>query len=126
MKEKPMGELEEQVMQLVWKFPDSSIKDIHKELQKTRNLAYTTVATILERLFEKGIVAKTEKDGVNVFRANVSRERYSKFIAKHLIKKFVYSFGDAAITSFAESIDELPQDKRDHFKMLLNKHLKHE
>ena len=54
-----LGELEQAVMDILWQRRDSlSVRDVHDLLSATRDLAYTTVMTVLDRLAKKGIVRR--------------------------------------------------------------------
>lgn len=58
-----LGDLEQQVMEVLWRAPEArSVRDVHTVLTQTRDLAYTTVMTVLDRLAKKGL-AKRERDG---------------------------------------------------------------
>ena len=118
---KTLGELEQLIMEIVWKSKESAVRDIFQELRKKRSIAYTTVATILQRLFNKDIVGrKTEKNSYRYY-PKVSKVSYAKSLTKSFVKKLEKSFGDIAIASFAESLDSLPKKKRDYLLNLLNK-----
>jgi predicted transcriptional regulator len=120
MKQKQLSGLEQQVMHIIWQNKTCSVRDVLGKLQK--KYAYTTVATILQRLNAKGLVnKKTQKEG-HVYSARISKESYSKTIAQSFLKKFVDSFGDTAVASFAESIDNLPSKKRKYFLSILEEH----
>lgn len=48
------GELEQRVMELLWASPAAmSVADVHAKLSEERELAYTTVMTVLDRLAKK-------------------------------------------------------------------------
>jgi predicted transcriptional regulator len=58
-----LGELERGVMEQLWASPDAqSVRDVHLALTRDRELAYTTVMTVLDRLAKKGLVRR-ERDG---------------------------------------------------------------
>ena len=117
---KTLGELEQLIMEIVWKSKESAVRDIFQELRKKRSIAYTTVATILQRLFNKDIVGrKTEKNSYRYY-PKVSKAYYAKSLTKSFVKKLEKSFGDVAIASFAESLDSLPKKKRNYLLNLLN------
>lgn len=122
MKTTQLGELEKQVMDILWEHKNCSARDVLTRLQEERKLAYTTVATILQRLYEKGIVKRTEDKSGHIYSPRLSKESYSKNIAQSFLKKFIDSFGDTAIASFAESIDTLPEEKRKYFLEILEEH----
>ena len=54
-----LGELEQAVMDILWNRPDPlSVRDVHELLAHERDLAYTTVMTVLDRLSKKGFVVR--------------------------------------------------------------------
>lgn len=119
MKTTNLGELEKQIMDIVWECKSCSARDILTKLEKDRKLAYTTVATILQRLYDKGLVTRKDDKLGHIYSPKLSKEKYSRNIAQSFLNKFIHSFGDAAIASFAESIDKLPEEKRKYFLEIL-------
>ena len=122
MKTASLGELEKEIMDIVWEYKKCSGRDILTKLEKDKKLAYTTVATVLQRLYEKGLVKRSEDKSGYLYSPKLSKESYSKNIAQSFLKKFIHSFGDVAIASFAESVDKLPQKKREYFIKILDDH----
>lgn len=122
MSQKSLSNLEQTVMDIVWNRKECSVRDAVEELRKTRRIAYTTVSTIFQRLSAKGLLVKKEKGLVYVYSPKLSKESYSKKIAKSFMQTFVHSFGDIAIASFAKSIESLPKTKRDYLLKLLEEH----
>ena len=123
MKMKALSELEQEVMNIVWECGDCSVRDVLERINKKKKLAYTTIATILQRLYDKGIVVRTNKDVIIYYSPKLTKENYSKSMARSFIAKFFNSFGEAAIASFAESIEKLPRSKKEYLlKLLSEKH----
>lgn len=124
MKTAPHGELELQVMDLLWQHKESSISNVFKEINKQRNIAYTTVATILQRLHDKGVVERKSENNHYIYFPKLSKKAYSSKLVKTFINKLVTNFGDIAITSFAESIDDLPKEKKESLLTLIQEYEK--
>jgi predicted transcriptional regulator len=58
-----LGELESRVMDVLWHVADPwSVREVHTRLAAERDLAYTTVMTVLDRLAKKGLVGRV-RDG---------------------------------------------------------------
>lgn len=58
-----LGDLEREVMERLWAAVGPlTVRAIHAELAATRDLAYTTVMTVLDRLTKKGVVHRV-RDG---------------------------------------------------------------
>lgn len=119
MRATSLGELEQQAMDIVWEQKKCSARDVLNKLEGEKKLAYTTVATILQRLYDKGLIRRTEDKAGHIYSPKVSKQSYSRNIAQTFLKKFIDSFGDMAIASFADSIDKLPDKKRKYFLELL-------
>jgi len=57
-----LTDVELELMTILWKLTEGSVADVIDHLPKTRDLAYTSVSTILRILEQKGIL-KTRKEG---------------------------------------------------------------
>jgi len=120
MKAITLGELEKQIMDIVWEEDSISVRGVIDKLDK--KLAYTTIATVLQRLYEKGLVVRVESKNGYSYSPKISKEKYSQNVAKSFVKNFMNSFGDTAIASFADSIDKLPREKRNDLLKLIDRH----
>lgn len=112
-------------MNIVWELDECSVKEVMERVNRRKQLAYTTVATILQRLHDKGLVTRKGQGNIFMYSSKLSKKSYSKNLAQSFLNKFFSSFGDVAVTSFAESIDKLPKEKRDYLLNLLHNHDKH-
>jgi predicted transcriptional regulator len=60
---RPLGELERVVMEQLWAADTAlTVREVHERLSLTRDLAYTTVMTVLDRLAKKKLTER-ERDG---------------------------------------------------------------
>lgn len=119
--QKGLSPLDQKIMDIVWNRQTCSVREALGQM-KDKELAYTTVATVLARLHDKGLLKRVEKNSVVYYSAKISREEFGKKVAGSFFTSFFQSFGDTAIASFAESIEELPKEKKDYFLKLLEKH----
>ena len=117
-----LGELEQQIMDIVWECKNCSARDVLTRLERDKKLAYTTVATILQRLHDKGLLTRKESSSGHIYSPKVSKEKYTKNVAQSFLKNFINSFGDIGIASFADSIDKLPEKKRKYFLEILDEY----
>ncbi|QQS38789.1 BlaI/MecI/CopY family transcriptional regulator [Candidatus Woesebacteria bacterium] len=117
-----LGELEQQIMDIVWECKNCSARDVLNKLETDKKLAYTTVATILQRLFDKGLLTRKENTAGHIYSPKISKGKYTKNVAQSFLKNFISSFGDTAIASFADSIDKLPEKKRKYFLEVLDEY----
>jgi predicted transcriptional regulator len=78
-----LGNLEREVMDVVWKAGENTVKEVQAALP--RAVAYTTVMTTLDRLFKKGFVARTRSGRAFVYRAIRTREQTEAAVAGGII-----------------------------------------
>ncbi|QBJ94641.1 transcriptional regulator [Rhodococcus sp. ABRD24] len=58
-----LGELERAVMEHLWSMPEpQTVRQVHEALAAQRELAYTTVMTVLQRLAKKHLVIQQRDD----------------------------------------------------------------
>lgn len=56
-----LGDLERVVMERLWASPEgATVRDVHESLA-ARDLAYTTIMTVLDRLAKKGLVTRVRE-----------------------------------------------------------------
>ena len=61
------------ILKLLWRKSDLSARDIHTAIGEEFSWSYSTVRTVLERMNDKGLVSKEAVNGVNIYRALVSK-----------------------------------------------------
>lgn len=123
MKIKPLSELEQSVMEIVWSLGTCTVRDVVDKLPDSKPLAYTTIATIMNRLVEKGTLLKSS-GSISAYTPCMSKEMTGRTVAQSFLKNFFRSYGDSAVVSFAESIDQLPAEKKQHLLNILKAHEK--
>ena len=65
----PLTELENEVMQTVWKSGPCAVEAVHEVVSQKRKLKETSVRTILRRLEQKGYLKHEEKGRAYIYRA---------------------------------------------------------
>lgn len=122
MSQKTLSPLEQEVMNVVWELKECSIRDVVEKFSQEKNLAYTTVSTILTRLYEKGMLDKLGEDVAIVYKPKLQKKEYGKKLAQLFMQTFYANFGSIAASSFAESIEELPKDEKEYLLKLLKEY----
>ncbi|MFI0355873.1 BlaI/MecI/CopY family transcriptional regulator [Actinomadura sp. 9N407] len=103
---KGLGELERTVMEVIWARGDggATARDVSRALANDRDLAHTTVMTVLDRLAKKNFLQR-ERDGrAWRYRPVASRERY----VTELMLGALDETGDrgAALVHFVQSVSD--------------------
>jgi predicted transcriptional regulator len=71
-----LGDLERVVMNVLWDAGEPlTVRQVHESIGPRRDLAYTTVMTVLHRLAKKGVVVEQKADRAYRYAATQSREQ---------------------------------------------------
>jgi len=85
--EKMLTDTELELMTILWKLGEGSVADVIDNLSRGRELAYTSVSTIL-RILEHKLVLKTRKEGKgHIYIPALQKDEYEKKAVKHVIDK---------------------------------------
>lgn len=88
-----LSKFELEIMDILWKLGESSVREVQDAIHERKRPAYTTVQTIFARLEEKGAVRRTRKIG-NAFLFEPLITRTSVY--RRMIDDFLDLFGGSA------------------------------
>lgn len=128
-KGKLLGELETEIMEIIWLNEQSSstkkkpisVKEVTELLQKKRKIAYTTVMTVMGRLTEKCLLKRMESGKAYLYQATYSKDKFLTKVSRQIIKNFVASFGESAVANFTQEIAKISPEKRQELIKLLER-----
>jgi predicted transcriptional regulator len=115
MREMALGELESEVLQTLTQLGEAPAREVRQQLEGNGNrVAYTTVATILGRLFRKGLIHRRRekcRGGTRyVYRPTDFERRY----LAQLLKGVVDLFGPSGVVHLNEEIEKMqPSEERE-------------
>jgi predicted transcriptional regulator len=69
-----LAPLELECLSVLWPLGEGTVRDIHRALAASRPRAYTTVMTIMDRLEQKGIVARRKVGRAFLYEPKLSAE----------------------------------------------------
>jgi BlaI family penicillinase repressor len=88
-----LTELELEIMKVVWERETSTVRDVYEILRDRRQIAYTTVMTMMRILEKKGHLKVSRADRAHVYRPARPRQR----VVAEMVREFVDRvFGGAA------------------------------
>jgi predicted transcriptional regulator len=113
--EKLLGDLEREIMESMWVRTEGSVRDVLVELNERRpadrQLAYTTVMTVMARLAEKGLLRRRRVGKAHEYEAADTRKGYLARASQELARRMVEDFGDAAVSSFLSVLGDVAPER---------------
>ena len=92
-----LAPLELECLSALWPMGEATVRDIHRQLTVARPRAYTTVLTIMDRLAQKGIVARRKVGRAYWYRARLSADE----ARLKAVEKIVAGFFDGSAEALA-------------------------
>ncbi len=123
-KKKPelLTEVELEFMNELWRLGEGSVRDVLANLAPDRNLAYTSAATILRILDEKGFVTSTKAGKTLIYKPLLAKDAYQTRSLQNLSAKL---FDNTPATLVARLVDDagLSQESLEEIRALLDRRL---
>jgi BlaI family penicillinase repressor len=114
-------ESELEILQILWSRGLATVREVHEELAKTKEVGYTTTLKLMQIMHEKGLVKRDESMRTHVYQPSVNKEKTQK----HLLSKMIDSlFGGSStqlvLQALGEQSNASPEELEQIQKLLNN------
>lgn len=117
-----LTEVELEFMNVVWDLEGGTVRDILAELNKTRERAYTSVATVLKIMEQKGFLTSARRDRSLVYHPSVPKAEYQKKTLKNLSSKLFNDTPAALVARLVED-EDVTSETLEEIRAILNERL---
>lgn len=101
-----LSKLESDVLNILWPDKKMKVREIYDRLKHQRTVALSSVAVILDRLYEKGIVKRNvekARGGLRyIYYPKQNKDQFEKSIVEDVVNRLVERFGSTAVNYFNE------------------------
>jgi predicted transcriptional regulator len=106
------------ILRIIWKSGKLSVREVHDQITATRDWAYSTTKTMMDRMVQKHLLAREKFHGVFLYRPLISRPsgftRIVQFFADHVLE---LDYGEV-VALFSRSKALEPEEIRELEKLL--------
>ena len=107
-------------MEVVWKLNNASVREVLDIIKKKRQIAYTTIMTVMSRLFDKGILKREMDDsGAYEYQPTRCRESFLAEASKQALRSFIREYGDVAVAQFVDLVESADSKQSKEWKRKL-------
>ncbi len=99
--------LELECLKALWQLGEGNVHDVQQSLAGRRNLAYTTVMTLLERLVRKGAVARRKTGRWFVYTPVLARDTLRRKAVRDLVESF-FGGSEASLLAYLQGAEPEP------------------
>ena len=112
-------ESELEILTVLWERGLASVREVHEELARTKDVGYTTTLKLMQIMNEKGLVKRDASVKTHIYQAAVSKEKTQK----HLLGKMIEGlFGGSSTQLVIQALGNHTASKEelDEIQKLLN------
>ena len=114
-----LSDLQLAVMRALWNKPDSSTTEVAEALRASRQLAYTTVATMLTRLEKRGVISASREGRQLIYRAVLTESQVQRSMVSDLLSS-LFMGNTNALLNFLVREDEIKVTDLERIAQLLS------
>lgn len=120
-----LGELEARIMEIIWQLKSASVRDVLNKIKGKKKPAYTTIMTVMARLYDKGILRRKAKNDAYIYQAVQDKQSFFVATSKKIINSLISEFGeDVAVAGFIDAVEKTNLKKSRELRKKLKKIIK--
>jgi predicted transcriptional regulator len=97
-----LGDLEAEVMRVMWELDEATVQDVQCALAPTRASAYTTLMTVMTRLAAKGVLTRRKEGRAYVYAAALEQATVAGSLLESLVGRV---FGGSSTRAIAQLLE---------------------
>jgi predicted transcriptional regulator len=101
-------ELELEILKILWRDGQATVRQVRKKLVDFRKLAYTSVMTMMTIMTEKGYLKRSKEGNYYVYKPRVTEQETTRGILSDIVERLFDGSAAAAMVNLLETknIDE--------------------
>jgi len=120
------GSAELPVLEALWERGALTGREIYEEVRRSRELAYTTVLTIVGRMVKKGSVKRKKLGGIYIYEPALKKPEFERQAASAVIKGIVAMSPSYAVSAFVDVLSQYDAGKLDEIMKIIEERRKAE
>jgi predicted transcriptional regulator len=112
-------EAEYAILQVLWRLGAGTVRDVHRIMSQSREIAYTSVLKTLQVMTEKGLVIRNEEERAHVYTPAFSEETTQGGILAELLRR-VFSGSPQRLVMRALEVEPSTPEERAEIRRMLD------
>jgi len=114
-----LGELQADILGVLQKLGKASAREVMNELGTRRPVAYTTISTVLDRLYRRGLVRRSKivgRGGIKyLYSCAPSSDIQTNFVQRAL-NQLVSAFGPSIVPTIYDNLERISEEDTEELK----------
>lgn len=114
-----LGPLEKEIMDVMWNDCPCSVREVYNRLKTDREIAYTTVMTVMNRLVEKGVLCRDTEKKAHVYNVCLGRREVARLTVRNFFDSLNLQFQDDGYCALQEEFNALQETEKEKIRACL-------
>ena len=115
---KLLTEVELELMNILWKLKEATVREVLAELPEERQMAYTSASTIVRILEQKNIVESRKQGKAHIYRPLLAKPEFEKKAVGHVVDE-VFSGSRAEMVKCLFSSTAMSEEEKTSLKQMI-------
>jgi predicted transcriptional regulator len=107
------------IMKVVWSLDKATVRDVYETLREQRQIAYTTVMTMMKILEDKGYLKKTRVDRAFVYKPSRPRQQVMAAMVRDFVER-VFDGAAGGLLLHLAGDSRLSKDERQRIRRVID------
>jgi len=119
-----LGELQSDILGSLQKLGKASVREVMQEIGGERKIAYTTVSTVLDRLYRKGLVKRTKtvgRGGTRYLYSYAATPTTRTSLVRRSLNQLVSAFGPSIVPTIYDNLDLISKEEANTLRKKVNR-----
>jgi predicted transcriptional regulator len=95
-------ELELEILKILWRDGEATVRQVRKQLSSFRKLAYTSVMTMMTIMTEKGYLKRSKKKNYYIYKPKITEQETALGILSDIVERL---FDGSAMTAMVNLLE---------------------
>jgi predicted transcriptional regulator len=111
-----IGSLEADILAIVWQKEKTTVRDVYETLRERRQIAYTTVMTVMNNLVKKHLLAQDKRNIAYVYTPAIPGREVAQIVLDSVVDRLLLGHGNVAVSHLLGLQRELTQEQCDEMR----------
>ncbi len=114
-----LGTLEKDIMEVMWKRGESSVKDILDTFPAGKNISYSAVITVTNRMTKKGLLQKRKVGKAYFYTPAYDKDQFCEIVSRKVVEGISGFSLQSAMVHFVDYMSQMEPEKIEYFSHLI-------
>ena len=111
-----IGSLEADILAIVWEHERTTVRDVYETLRQRRQIAYTTVMTVMNNLVKKGLLTQDRSNVAYAYRPAIPGREVAQIVLDSVVDRLLLGQTNVAVSHMLGLADELTPAQFDELR----------